>query len=242
MHEASLHERNSFLTLTYETDPVSLDVDDLQRFFKRVRKSGLRVRHYSCGEYGTKLGRPHYHVCLFGEDFREDAEPYKDRLWISRRLEELWTHGFCIVGELVPESAAYVASYCQKKITGEAVYDHYQRVDPDSGEVHFVKPEFSVMSRGGRKGKGIAYGWWESFKDEVHRDDSIIVSGREVSPPRYYDHLLRAVDERAHAAIKDRRREVAIARASENTDEKLLVAEKCAKARLNLKRSRSYES
>lgn len=242
MHEASLHARNSFLTLTYEKDPISLDVDDLQRFFKRVRKSGLSVRHYSCGEYGSKLGRPHFHVCLFGHDFLDDGVPWSKGLWISPRLAELWGHGHCVVGNLEASSAAYVASYCQKKITGEAASEHYFRVSEETGEVFEVRPEFSVMSRGGRKGKGIAYGWWEKYgQAEVARDDSVIVDGREASVPRYYDQQLKAVDERVHAAIKEQRRSAARKRAADNTELRLGVSETVARAKLGLKR-RSYET
>lgn len=97
------------------------------------------------------------------------------------------------------------------------------------------------MSRGGRKGKGIAYGYWEKFGGEIHRDDSIIVKGFEQAVPGYYDSQLKAVDEAAHRAIKARRKARALARASENTDARLAVAERVFKAKLALRRSRSYE-
>lgn len=64
MHEASLHERNCFLTLTYDNDHCpsdrSLDYSDFQRFMKRFRKSypGSTIRFYMAGEYGEKFERP----------------------------------------------------------------------------------------------------------------------------------------------------------------------------------------
>ena len=63
VHEASLHEQNSFITLTYDNDhlPVggSLNVEDMQKFWKRLRDhlfqrgySG-KLRYFQCGEYGS---------------------------------------------------------------------------------------------------------------------------------------------------------------------------------------------
>ena len=70
MHEAQLHERNSFVTLTYKGDvpDEGLRYRDFQLFMKRLRKyaSGQQIRFYMCGEYGDEKGRPHFHACLFG--------------------------------------------------------------------------------------------------------------------------------------------------------------------------------
>lgn len=239
MHEASLHERNSFLTLTYAEDPISLRVDDLQRFFKRLRFSGARVRYFACGEYGEELGRPHFHVCLFGEDFSLDRVPYSKGLWDSPALTELWGHGSCKVGELSFESAAYVAGYVLKKVTGkqellldDGLLPHYSRVSDETGELHFVEPEFAVMSRR----PGIGRGWFDEFADEVIRDDSVIVRGRECKPPRFYDKLIESTDPGAYAQLKDRRKVVGLKFAFEQTDDRLAVRERVARSRAGLKR------
>lgn len=76
LHEASLHEHNCFLTLTFDDEHLpkseSLDVRDLQLFMKRLRKEyGKGIRFYACGEYGEKYYRPHYHLCLFNHDFHD---------------------------------------------------------------------------------------------------------------------------------------------------------------------------
>ena len=43
-----------------------LSKTDLQKFFKRLRKSyGKKVRYFACGEYGPEHFRPHYHVLFF---------------------------------------------------------------------------------------------------------------------------------------------------------------------------------
>ena len=44
----------------------TLSKDDLQKFFKRLRKNyGKKVRYFACGEYGPKHYRPHYHLLFF---------------------------------------------------------------------------------------------------------------------------------------------------------------------------------
>lgn len=238
MHEASCHERNSFVTLTYEEDPISLRYDHLQQFFRRMRKRGLPVRYYACGEYGDGMGRPHFHACLFGQDFRDDAVPWSDGLWLSADLMELWGHGFCVAGELSFESAAYVAGYVMKKMTGEAAFDHYWRVHEDTGEAVQIEPEKGLMSRR----PGIGSGWLDTYMEEVVRDDSVIVRGHESKPPRYYDKRIEAVDEVVFEAIKQRRREVARKFAHLNTEDKLAVREAVARSKASLKGKRSYET
>lgn len=259
-HEASRHARNSFLTLTFKVDPISLDVAHLQLFFKRLRNRGMSVRHYSCGEYGDELGRPHYHVLLFGEDFSEDRYRWRfeNGHWLFRSptLEQCWLEGHAEIGSVTFESASYVAGYVQKKLTGKAreglfledgLLPHYTRIDSVTGEIHFVKPEFSVMSRGGRTrpGKpnlgGIGKGWLEKFRPEVLRDDSVLSRGRLVKPPRYYDELNKVVAPERLEVIKAERVEFAKARSGENTPERLEVRERVARARHSMKRRR-YEA
>ena len=66
VHEASQHEANCFLTLTYDgehiPDSYSVSVREVQLFMKRLRKKlGHPVRYFACGEYGDHGHRPHYH-------------------------------------------------------------------------------------------------------------------------------------------------------------------------------------
>ena len=69
MCEASLYKENCFVTITYDDehltgDRISLSLDDVQKFIKRVRKkfSERKVRVFYCGEYGSKSNRPHFHI------------------------------------------------------------------------------------------------------------------------------------------------------------------------------------
>lgn len=51
------------------------------------------------------------------------------------------------------------------------------------------------MSRGDNSGDpiwggGIGHGYAIKFKDEIYQGDSVIVRGREVKPPRFFDQQL----------------------------------------------------
>ncbi len=84
IHEAQMHENNCFVTLTFDdhhlehkNKPYSIDLDEIQRFIKRLRfntKADFRV--YYCGEYGDSTGRAHYHLGIMGYDF-PDKQIYK---------------------------------------------------------------------------------------------------------------------------------------------------------------------
>lgn len=195
VHEASLYDKNCFITLTYDDDHVpgngSLVKSDFQKFMKRLRKKfGKGVRYYECGEYGEKLQRPHYHACLFNFDF-PDKELWSIRggvsLYRSRLLEEVWPFGFATVGDVTFESAAYVARYCTKKITGERSVGYYK------GRV----PEFVTMSRR----PGIGFDWYRAFRSDVYPDDFVVIrDGIKVKPPKYYDSLY---DVEHHKVLQD---------------------------------------
>ena len=63
VHEASLHERNCFITLTYNDENLpsdrSLKMKHYQDFMKRLRKRyGEGIRFFHCGEYGSLNQRP----------------------------------------------------------------------------------------------------------------------------------------------------------------------------------------
>lgn len=200
MHEASLHRDNCFLTLTYDNDHFpdggSLNKRDICLFLKRLRKRfGDGIRFFQCGEYGTLFARPHHHVLLFGFDFPDKKYWSSSNgvpLYRSSILEELWPFGFCSVGNVTFESAAYVARYITKKVTGDSAAAHY------SGRL----PEFITMSRR----PGIAREWFSKYASDVYPRDECIIRGKMVArPPRYYDRIYDLTDHLAFAKIKARR-------------------------------------
>lgn len=246
MHEASMHEDNSFITLTYDDAHLpgdgSLRKRDFQLFMKRLRKRfpGRFFRYYHCGEYGDKLARPHYHACIFGLDF-PDKEVFKELpdggyLYTSKILEAAWQHqGFCTVGDVTFESAAYVARYVTKKITGDRAIDHY--VDKETGVLR--EPEYTTMSRR----RGIGRDWFDSYSGDVFPWDEVIVNGRVAKPPRFYDGLYQLEDVEGYARMKEQRMEKAKRMAKDCTPERLASREKVKIAQYKmLKRSLENDS
>jgi len=120
------------------------------------------------GEYGDVTARPHFHACIFGLDF-PDKKVYKKtrgghNLYTSDTLEKIWGKGFCPIGEVNFETAAYVARYVMKKITGQQQKKHYEQVDQDTGEITSRQPEFNHMSLK----PGIGKGWLEKWRTDGH--------------------------------------------------------------------------
>ena len=211
VHEAQMHENNCFITLTFNPEALeartrqwSLDVRDFQLFMKRLRKKhGKRIRFFHCGEYGDKNQRPHYHALLFGFDF-PDKKLWSTRegvnLYISESLQELWPHGFSTIGDVTFQSAAYCSRYIMKKIKGEAAAKHYEVMDEETGEVWNRDPEYCTMSRK----PGIGRDWFDKYKGDVFPNDYVVINGKKIKPPRYYDSLLP--EEELEAIKKERQK------------------------------------
>lgn len=186
LHEAQMHKQSWFLTLTYNDEEIpgngSLDPKHFQSFVKDLRRdypSGS-VSYYGCGEYGGKTARPHYHAVLFGPQFLDRYKcisPDRAPIWKSQDLDRYWGRGFAEIGTLTPASAAYVAGYVGKKIPAR----DFQRVDVRTGEI--LVQEFSRMSLKPAVGRR----WIEDFWRDVYPRDFVVVDGREIRPPRYYD-------------------------------------------------------
>lgn len=229
--ELKLHDRASFLTLTYHPDNLprtsgglpTLDLEHIQLFLKKLRKhfEPNRLRFFQCGEYGEQTERPHYHMILFGEDFCKDREPIENSRtghpqWISPTLTEIWGHGRATISNVSFESAAYVARYVVKKVTGKGAEFHYKG----------RKPEFVTMSRR----PGIGSGYFEEFVSDIYPSDSVVPDiGRPASlPPRYFDRLLEKADPVLFEKVKKKRTEGLDFWTDQNsTDTRLAAREKC---------------
>lgn len=249
LHESQLHEKNCFITLTYSDDHLpadgSLDHRHWVLFFKKLRKKyGNGIRYYMCGEYGEEFHRPHYHACVFNHDF-DDKVLWTERdgipLYNSEALDKLWTTsygeplGFTSTGDVTFQSAAYVARYIMKKVTGEKAEDHYTHLD-QYGEIHERTPEYTQMSRR----PGIGSDWAKRFESDVYPSDFVVLNGAKCKPPKFYDRLYEDRRPDDAAAIKRRRNDRRALKGFDvdSTPERLRVREKCQQARLNqLKRT-----
>ncbi len=146
-----MHERNSFVTLTYDQahlpEDGSVDVEHWQVFAKAFRHEFGPFRFFHCGEYGELNRRPHYHALIFGHDFSDDRVKIGGRgkhdYFLSPRLSKTWGKGFVTIGDMSVQSARYVARYSLKK--GAPDSSRYERVDKH-GEVSFVRREYVTMS------------------------------------------------------------------------------------------------
>lgn len=245
LHESQLHQDNCFLTLTLDDDhlvdrhwtgrtrkngdPVlggTLLKKHWQDFMKRLRKKfpGRKLGYFHCGEYGDQERRPHYHAVMFNLDF-EDKIFWQTRnghpLYISETLSKTWGMGHCSIGAVTFESAAYVARYVCKKITGQMADAHYTVVDHDTGEIFRLLSEYTTMSLK----PAIAKTWGEKFLQEVYSTDSVVVRGKEMKPPRIYDRLLETADTARYEILKEDRLSRARERSQDSTPERLKVRE-----------------
>ena len=130
--------RASIVTLTYDNNNLPsdglIDYSHIQHFITSLRNStrfrdattGKRttkpLKYFAMCEYGTKNGRPHYHIILYGYDF--DDAIYSRRLstkktpqYVSSTLNSLWDRGIATVGKFSASNksaARYVCNYGTK--------------------------------------------------------------------------------------------------------------------------------
>jgi hypothetical protein len=230
MHEAKCHNDNSFITLTYNDENLpyngSIVKRDLQLFFKRLRKSlePVKIRYFACGEYGDSSFRPHYHALVFGyrpHDQKLHTESDGKQLYTSQSLAKVWTAGNHLIGDVTYDSARYVASYINKRVTGDAANDHYVTVDPYTGELYNITPEFVLMSRG----RGIGRDWFDRYYIDYYNNDYLIVNGSKQTIPKYYDKLLETIDPAHYKYIKAGRNKALAEKEAEYTPDRLEVKE-----------------
>ena len=108
------------------------------------------------------------------------------RIYTSDWLNDVWGKGFTTVGDITFESAAYVARYCVKKLSGKAAsrgdpitgLRPYERVCPITSEIREVAPEYATMSN------GIGRGFYHRFTSDIYPRDHVVINGHETRPPR----------------------------------------------------------
>lgn len=184
LNEYDQCETSSFLTLTYDDANLRLSSSslpelckrDLQLFTKRIRKENRALvdwplRYYSCGEYGTRTLRPHFHSIMFNlhPDVRD-------------RLSEIWGLGMVHIGDVSQASIHYVTKYVINR-----TLDYGDRAPP-----------FSLMSR--RPGIGshylVTHLKWHRDAMRTYTQVNGIKSGL----PRYYKDKIFNAAERARLA------------------------------------------
>lgn len=253
-HEASLYENNCFITLTYNNENLpqngSIDPKHVQEFMKKLRRRfdgtylykdqllpKIEIRSMGCAEYGERLSRPHYHLCLFNFDFKDkyphrmsgnDWSKEKHLAYRSELLEELWTYGYSEIGTLTFESAAYVARYISKKINGDKKDEHYGNRLPERS--------VAVSNR-----KGIGLPFLEKYHQEMLANDSVILKGKQHKLPRYYDKKLEQMFPEQFLKIKEKRLDSIKEIDLDSTKQRLKVRERIHELK-KLRLKRGYET
>ena len=88
--------------------------------------------------------------------------------------------------------------------------DAYRVIDPETGEFFDRVREYNCMSRR----PGIASGWFSQFSGSVYPHDYVVVGGRKMQPPRFYDSRYEIDHPDDFEIIKSARRARALERAS----------------------------
>lgn len=235
VHEGFMSSPAWFVTLTYRPEKIpdngSLFPRDFTLFAKKWRSShpGDRFSYYVSGEYGDLNDRPHYHAVLFGPEFL-DKEKLLDRhgapVYASQTLEKEWGNGLVEFTGLTYAAARYCASYVRKKVRQRDDPDHYLRVNPLTGELVSIEREYARMSRNPAIGRR----WIEKYWTDAYPRDFVVMDGRPLKPPRYYDKWMEAYQPAVMMGVKEQRLKDIV----EIGDEKLIMKEKCHRARVNL--------
>ena len=198
-----------FITLKYNDTnlPITrngyhtLSRRDLTLFFKKLRKQRTKaenrsypIRYFAAGEYGGKIGRPHYHVILFNATPAQIAEAWTVRrnVYTTVKYKRKQAHGRSdrkvkseqkfSIGHVhygsdkgVTEAAAgYTLKYILKPKQNYKFYD-------DDSESEFV-----------RMSKGIGAGYLTPAMVAYHLADLCnrmycnLTDNKKISMPRYY--------------------------------------------------------
>lgn len=194
-HEARYYEHRHFLTLTYteEKCPDGLRKDDMQRFWKRLRKNtSERIKHLTCGEYGDRTQRPHYHAAVLGLKI-DDLKKWDSENSTSQTIDRLWGNGIVTVSELTEQRIQYVAGYVLKK----AGYRRQTYCDEDGVE---LQAPYRDMS------KGLGKQWIEAYATDL-RNGYLQHNGAKHSIPRYYKDQISKNDTTLNQYIEAKKAE-----------------------------------
>lgn len=139
LEQASHENPPLFVTLTYSDKFLPEDgvnVRDVQLFLKRFRSymeykfPNFSKFRYACfSEYGSKYGRPHYHLIIFGSHIGNESP--RNLLFLEKELRKCWQMGFVYVKLCDSGCFNYVSKYVLKK----------------SNVPECKKPNFQLMSR-----------------------------------------------------------------------------------------------
>lgn len=193
MHEASMHEDNIFLTLTYNDENLEspfLIYEHFQTFIRALRDKypEKKIPYMVTGEYGDKTKRPHWHAIIFNyrpvDAVHKYTTDYKEPVFTSEEITKLWNRGNIEFGSVSIDSAGYVARYAAKKLS-----------HGKDGE-HLYEPIHKTSSK-----YGIGYTWFKKYWKQTFDNGYVTLpNGATAKIPRYYKDKLK--EENPAAYIK----------------------------------------
>ena len=198
------------VTLTYGGGDVPeagvLCYSDFQRFMKRLRKAGFKVRYIVAGEYGSAKGRAHWHAILFFDgaspvvaDDPEKRAP--EEIFFPRFPDDpagrinwsYWPHGYAWIERPSYEAFSYVVKYVLKSEDMETSVGHLaMSKKPPLGDAYFR----NLAERHVEQGlaiQGFEYGFRDVFKKNGERR-KFLMQGK--TRENYIEHYIRAWAER----------------------------------------------
>lgn len=234
IQEGYSHDLSICACLTYDEHHVgrlrSLSKRDAQRFIKAVfnlcaRRGWPRPRFHLVGEYSPELGRPHYHVILFGF-WPPDAEAYSksrggNQQMVSELLSKCWEHkGLVTFEDYSVGAATYCAGHQASKLTAarSSFFDHQVR-DEAGVVIGLREPEFRSSSR--KPALGAEF--FEKYGAQMLAHDFTVIDGKEVPLPRFYDKLAKRLDPDRLSELKAERVLAAARQVADQTPERLAV-------------------
>lgn len=196
VHEATLHERNCFWTVTYRDEDLppygSVRMADVSAAIKRLRDrvKPVRFRFMAKTEYAPLTMRPHAHGVFLGLDF-EDRQLMRTTKsgkpsYVSQLFTEVWGLGHAEVSDLTLQSCAYVANHNVDKMGSGLPDSAYQRLDENGNIVELERESIRVSNR-----PGIGRGWADQFLSDCYPSNFVVRNGSKLPVPKYYKEMLR---------------------------------------------------
>lgn len=181
-HESQMHEQSCCWTATYDNEHLpadgKLDARHTRAFVRGVKQhfQPIPIRAFIVGEYGAKSGRAHLHGFFYGTDalggsLRWSAVEKGPSQYMNPVINKIWKRGHVQIDRVTPESCAYIAGYCLKKIDEQAKIMSY--------------PRMPALGRA----------WFDKYFEQLVRTGFVVINGRQRPiPQKYYEWADGALD------------------------------------------------
>lgn len=194
-----------FVTLTYDDNNIPFYIDeddgvfemrarqeDVQKFVKRLRKSGYKFKYFIVSELGPKNQRPHYHGLFFSnEKIPPDV------------IQKKWSKGFTSSYPASPGALRYCTKYilkgnkrdgnfmlCSKRPAIGSSYVKYQTAHDTYRQTDYGVYQFSMPLVGGKLAPMPRYykKKFAQFFDELEYEMNKVkvINLMEERPKQYY--------------------------------------------------------